>query len=280
MKRIAALVVLLVVGSAFAERSPKPAQVSFDKFKNVTRVSTDTLDRANAGKVTYDGGKDAHVIVRSVGLGASLACEGQVTKCTPKVIELLFIGNTADWSMKCDHINLLIDGKPETIKADWDGQVLSGDDLREYIDTNPTPELLVELANAKTVDVQIGLFDFTLSDTAIAVLKDLATHIDGVAITPSQPTSTPTVGQTQIDRDAFAKAMEAASTTKHPEKKATFTAEGTRLIVHSPVLTKDDWDKQLSFTGFDQFMDMLKKMGFTAYVNTNDKDLTFTQEIK
>ena len=165
---------LLMCCSAFAKKTAD-VKVTFDKFKNKTHVSV-SIDRANDGKITING-EDARVLVRRFEVVAALTCEGQTDKCTPTSMELLFVGATSDWSLKTSHIDFLIDGKPESIPADWDGQVLSGDDLREYIDSNPDNEFIVRLANAKRVDVKIGSFDFTLSEDTLAALRLLAGHI-------------------------------------------------------------------------------------------------------
>jgi hypothetical protein len=62
--------------------------------------------------------------------------------------------------------------------VDWDGQVLEAEKLVEYNDITISPELLVKLAGAKTVDVQIGVFEFSLTDANLASIRDIATHTD------------------------------------------------------------------------------------------------------
>jgi len=126
-----------------------------------------------------------------MGMIVGFTCEGQVDGCTPKAVELLFMGYTSDWEMKDGHgVNLLIDGKPETAgTADWDGQVLEADNLVEYNDTNISLELLKKLAAAKKVDVQIGLFEFSLTDANLAAIRDIAGHAGSIphAVTSLSP---------------------------------------------------------------------------------------------
>jgi hypothetical protein len=173
---------------SFALSSSGYAQttVKFDKFKNTTQImASQTL----AGHVTFDNGtRDASLLIQAMNVIVGFACEGQVESCHPSSIELLFIATTSDWHMSGGgQVNLLIDGKPASAgKASWDGQVLGADDLREYLDTNISPELLIKLAKAKTVDVQIGLFDFSLTDKNFAALKDVTTHV--VSITETKQT--------------------------------------------------------------------------------------------
>jgi hypothetical protein len=146
-KRFLALLVLLALLPSLAQ-----TKTTFDRFKNVTHfMTTETA----ASKVTFDGGKDASFLIHRMGMVAGFSCEGQVEICKPARIDLLFVAHTSNWTMKGGKtINLLIDGKPDTAgKAGWDGQVLGADDLVEYNDTNIRPDLLIKLAEAKTVDV-------------------------------------------------------------------------------------------------------------------------------
>ena len=150
-------------------------KTTFDKFKNKTHfMSVET----QASKVTYGGGKDASILIHRMGMVIGFVCEGQVDSCKPAGVELLFIGYTSDWMMNGKHeVNLLIDGKPFIAgKADWDGQVLEAENLVEYNDMTVSPELLGKLAGAKTVDVQIGLFEFSLTDANLASIRDIASH--------------------------------------------------------------------------------------------------------
>jgi PEGA domain len=150
-------------------------KTSFDKFKNKTHFMT---EETRTSKVTYDGGKDASILIHHIGMVVAFSCDGQVDSCKPSAVELLFIGYTSDWTMKGNNeINFLIDGKAHSAgKADWDGQVLNADALVEYNDATINPELLAELVEAKRVDVQIGLFEFSLTDANLASIRDIATH--------------------------------------------------------------------------------------------------------
>ncbi len=151
-------------------------KTTFDRFKNTTQFMT---AETPTSKVTFDGGKDASVLIHHMGMVVGFSCEGQVDSCKPAGVELLFIASTSDWTMKGGKtVNLLIDGKPATAgKADWDGQVLEAESLVEYNDTTISPELLTKLAEAKTVDVQIGLFEFSLTDANLASIRDIAAHM-------------------------------------------------------------------------------------------------------
>ena len=168
---------LIATVLALAVITPVYAQTThFDKFKNETHIST---EETVAGGVTLSGGRDASPLVRRVTIVTGFTCKGQVDKCNPRVVELLFIAYTADWSMN-GHltVNLLIDGVPDTAgKSDWDGHVSDARNLIEYIDTNISPELLLKLSKAKAVSVQIGSFEFDLTGSNLVELRNLANHL-------------------------------------------------------------------------------------------------------
>jgi hypothetical protein len=150
--------------------------VSFDKFKNRTHFMT---SKTQAGKVSLVGGRDASILVRRMEMIIGFSCEGQVDSCAPNLVEFLFIANTASWCFQGPHeVNLLMDGKPVALgKSTGDGTVNAGDDLTEYIDPTISPELLTTLSKAKSVDVEIGNFEFSLTDKNFLALKDAVLHL-------------------------------------------------------------------------------------------------------
>ncbi len=171
MKQVA-LVPLVLLASAISLAQTK---TTFDKFKNTTHFQA---RETQASKVTYDGGKDASLLIHRMGMVIGFTCEGQVDNCKPAGVELLFVGYTSDWAMNGKHVvNLLVDGRPVTAgKSDWDGQVLGAENLVEYNDMTISLDLLTKLAGAKTVDVQIGLFEFSLTDDNLASIRDVASR--------------------------------------------------------------------------------------------------------
>jgi len=173
MKRAAvALLFLLVPISSTAQ-----AKVVFDKFKNVTHIST---EQTQTGDVTYNGGKDASRMIRSMEMIVAFRCPGQAQRCKPSIIEVLFTAYTSDWTMNGNNQAIfLIDGKPSsTIRSEWDGQVIEADSFVEFNDLNVGPALFRRLAGAKSIDVQIGSFEFSLTDANLAALRDIGKHTD------------------------------------------------------------------------------------------------------
>lgn len=181
-----AIALLVLLSSAMSQAQTK---VTFDKFKNTTHFMT---EETQASKVTLSGGKDASMLIHHMGMVIGFLCAEQVKKCEPAGVALLFVGHTSSWRMHgSNEVSLLIDGKPASAgKASWNGQVLKGDDLREYNEATVSPELLDKLAGAKTVDVQIGVFEFSLTDANLAAIRDIASHA-GVSVTPVRPGVSP-----------------------------------------------------------------------------------------
>lgn len=90
------------------------------------------------------------------------------------------------------------------------------------------------------------------------------------------PLLTPVYAQTQTDREAFAKMLEASSAVKHPELKATFTVERTRLVSHTFSASQKAFDELVKSPALPTWLKTLHSYGFTEYVYTNDKDITLS----
>lgn len=178
MKR-AAIALLFLIASAIstAQTETDQTKIIFDKFKNLTHLTT--LE-TTARNVTYDGGKDASNLVRRMGMIVHFNCPGRAQSCKPAIVELLFVGYTSDWIMNGNNRAIfLIDGKAASGgHVDWDGHVIEADSLLEDNDLNISLPLLKRLAGAKSVDVQIGEFEFSLSDENLAAIKDIASHAE------------------------------------------------------------------------------------------------------
>lgn len=161
--------------------APVPAaaqtKVTFDKFKNLTHIST---EETQAGNVTFDDGKDASLLISRTGMVVAFRCPGRAQVCKPSIVELLFIGYTSDWVMNGNlRVILLIDGKAVPAgRAEWDGEVIEADSLMEDNDLNISLALLKRMAAAKSIDVQIGEFEFSLTGANLAAIKDIASHTE------------------------------------------------------------------------------------------------------
>ena len=148
----------------------------FDKFKNVTTFRSENTD---TGHVSYDGGKRALVGMK---MSAGFDCRGQLDVVCPISNSsgyLVFIATTMGWHFSDNReLILLIDGEPLNLGSmSWDGQVLGADDLREYLGVDINPSILIKLAHAKTVEAQLGIFEFSFTQENLAVFKELDVHL-------------------------------------------------------------------------------------------------------
>jgi hypothetical protein len=153
----------------------------FDKFKNQTFVKT---KQTQAGNVAYTEGNGKPQV--SIGVAVGFICDGQVDGCKPtgRNIELMFLADSAGMRFdKLRDVILLIDGKAHSLgKASWDYVSRTdidadGDIVDESLDSSIDMNLLTALAKAKVVEVQIGIYQFTLSDDNLAAFRDIATHL-------------------------------------------------------------------------------------------------------
>ena len=170
---------LLSTSPTSAQKKDERITARFDKFKNETHFRSEPT---HTGSVTYDGGKNAYWSVRSMDVQAEIACRGQLDVGCPTSASsgfLIFTATTSGWHFSDNReLILLIDGEPLKVgTTSWDGQVLDADDLREYLEIETGPLLLIRLAKAKTVEVQLGIFEFPLTEENLAVFKELNVHL-------------------------------------------------------------------------------------------------------
>jgi len=151
----------------------------FDKFRDTTSFVS---ERTHTGSVTF-GGKSAWPLVRSMDVMAGIACPGQLSVGCPTSASsgvLRFTATTSNWHFSDKReLILLIDGEPLKVGTmTWNGQVLEADDLRENLEIETGPLLLIRLAKAKKVEVQLGgIFEFPLTEENLAVFKELNVHL-------------------------------------------------------------------------------------------------------
>lgn len=163
-----ALVLVLVTGSLSPAQNVKS---SYDKFKDLTNVETE--------KYSIGWAKNYRILVPEMEMVAVMQCPGKRAVCGPRNVGLIFIAHTSDWQMS-RHTQgiLLIDGQRAPLgAASYDGQVLSVDDLREYISFNIKPSLVKQLARAKKVELQLGNYEFDIPYDNLGVFEELGRHL-------------------------------------------------------------------------------------------------------
>jgi hypothetical protein len=178
MKKVAQILVVVAFALGFSyARKSDVVTVKFDKFKQKTTLMT---ERTATGKASLSDGHDLAFLVHRIEMVVGFSCDGEVSTCSPKGVELLFVAHTSNWVWNGSSkvTTLLIDNKPVDVgKADWDGTVVEADNLVEYLDTNIDRELLEKLSQAKTVEVQIGEIQFALTDANLDAIHSLSSHL-------------------------------------------------------------------------------------------------------
>jgi hypothetical protein len=171
---VKALSTILAIAFA-AALLPAQTQGKFDPFRNVTHFST---RMTGTGGVKLDGHR-TFFLFREMLMGLTFDCPGPAIGCIPPAVNLAFTARTTEWTMQGSHpVDLLIDGAPEHLgNAAWDGHVFAGDDLEEYNDVLISPAVLRKMAAAKSIEVQIGVVEFSLSKANMSSIRDAAAHM-------------------------------------------------------------------------------------------------------
>lgn len=233
---------MALTGSAFGGDKPlKPLTPTFDKFKNTTTIGSWMIEVGNtvhrggsADSAKGSNGREYGLSEMSV--GAVILCPGNVDSCSPSMVTLDFHSYTRQWIFMTAHsVILLIDGARESLGAgEWNGLVLGANFLDETIAVAIPTDLFVKIANARTVDVQINGFEFSLKDKNFAALKQLAEHLD--QSNPQTPAAPPVSSAPEPSPPAFSVKTPAAQPTVSTVPEATKKAliENTEASKTSP----------------------------------------------
>jgi hypothetical protein len=148
----------------------------YDNSKRQTLVHVYTTE---AGVVHLVDGPSATALVHLVRSGGGFVCRGERVQCTPTTVEIIFVASTSDWQFSADRqAHFFVDGTPlDAGTFSWDGRVNSAGHLTEFIDIDVSPGILSTIADAKQVEVQLGLFQFNLLPQNVAGLAALADHL-------------------------------------------------------------------------------------------------------
>jgi hypothetical protein len=173
------LLTMLALSLALTNTAFAQTVKSFDKFNNTTHFTTGVVLAGKVSMTLDDQDLSLLIIQDGVGVDVGFSCGGRVYMCTPAAVELLFVVRTTSRLFQnARTVRFLIDGNPVYAgKAEWDGTVMDADDLRETLDMNISPELLARLAKAKVVEVQTGIFQFSLTEKNFLALQDIATYL-------------------------------------------------------------------------------------------------------
>ena len=133
-------------------------KIRYDKFKDVTYVSTNDLMIAGVDSVANKRPQQLTMVL-------SYFCHGNTQNCSPRTMELVFVGKTSFWEYKSTHdLVFILDGRRMFVpRPDWEGKVMSADDLREYMDCQISTEAIRRLAAAREVEGELGFTAFKLN---------------------------------------------------------------------------------------------------------------------
>lgn len=150
--------------------SPIPFQsdikTEYDRFRDETTIST--------GRRSID--TKSTLILK---VEAYCIHKGQ-TKASPEVMGLTFYSTSSHWKfLRNNTLNAVVDG--ERIQfgeaAAKDSRLARYSGVNEVLDYELTPEQLRKLANATSIEMQLGSVEFQLKDKFIQALKDLNNSI-------------------------------------------------------------------------------------------------------
>ncbi len=219
---------ILLVGAVLLSSLPRavfadPALVSYDKFQDVTTVSTGdhTLTLTKG-----DGELHLNCIATVNGkLGPDAKADTVVLK---------FVDHAHDWVFSQAHdsmklILLLEDGRMELTPTQYDRQTSGGDKPKqESFEVKMTPEQLTQLAGSSSVEGQVLTREFAFDPKQVATIRSVAKQVgayagtaEGATTAPAAPEAAP-VGH-WIARDNAPQWVK-QYVTDLPEKKTTWLA--------------------------------------------------------
>jgi len=164
-----------MVGLTFSALCPAQSfhstvNVSYDKFDDLTEVST------SESKVDDVVGRKKEK--QDLRLHARYVCAGNVSRCRPDKVELMFVSYSVAEHLLSHDLVLIIDGKRmRTSTPSWS----TGDDgvgLVEYIDVAISMEDLLKIARAEKVEGKLGQTTFKLNDDNLAAMRALASEME------------------------------------------------------------------------------------------------------
>lgn len=171
-----ALILGVMVGLTFssvcsAQSSRSVVNVKYDKFENLTEVSTTESKVDDAV-----GPKQEKQDLR---LQARYFCAGNVSRCRPDKVELMFVSFSSGEHVRSHNLILIIDGKrmrnstPRwTIGDDEAGHTV------EHIDFAISMEDLLTIAHGETIEGKLEQTTFKFNDDNLAAMRALASEMD------------------------------------------------------------------------------------------------------
>jgi hypothetical protein len=127
--------------------------------------------------------------IANIDLGAFFVYAGERLSEAPRFVSMMFVSSSSSWKFLQSHdVTFLLDGKPMSPakRSEQDGRVGQGYVL-EFISQTLTMDEFLHVANAKTVEAQIGTTEGAFSPEIVAALRDLASRANPQR--PPRPTA-------------------------------------------------------------------------------------------
>ncbi len=154
-----------------AQSSRSMVNVSYDKFEDMTEVSTSEskVDDAIARKK----------VMQDLRLHARYMCAGNTSHCRPDKLELMFVSYSNFEHIRSIDLVLLYDGKRmRASKPSWSrGDDGAGHPVEHITFSIPVDDFL-KLALAEKVEGKLGETTFNLSDDNLMAMRALANEIN------------------------------------------------------------------------------------------------------
>ena len=151
------LMVLLFFTVALAD-----VEREYDRFSGKTSIST------NPAKLVqeYDCWKQPRILLL-------MEFKGEIIPKTKPKVQIAFTSQAEDWEyLNCHFTHMLVDGKPLKIsKVTHNGEVISGDNILEFIMTSLFWKEFCKMAMGEKIEVKICNTEFVLSERE---MKDIA----------------------------------------------------------------------------------------------------------
>lgn len=145
-----------------------PLEVRYDRFDNVTTISTVPSKVSNALARKQEA--------RELHLQVTYECKGDTKSCRPDNIELRFLSRSAGEYTGSDQLTFLADGQRIHSSVRWRGEY-EQKILTEHVIATVNLEEFMTLANADKVEGRLGGTTFAFSDDNVTAIRALADKI-------------------------------------------------------------------------------------------------------
>ncbi len=182
MKSVLILCVTLVLAlsTLFAAQSSRSkVNLSYDKFEDLTEVSTTAANVENAIGLKQEK--------QDLRLQVFYKCTGDTSHCRPEEVELKFASHSVAGHIRSDYLVLIADGKRMRLPSKWSRVYAKGWPV-EQITAAINVEEFLGLAGAEKVEGKLGDTTFALSGDNLAAIRAVAGEI-GLRTQPTEKLS-------------------------------------------------------------------------------------------